>query len=282
MVAALNEDSAALAKQPANADTPSGKVVAIRARTVTVKAMQRVPGAPEPIKYNGTGLCDSFSRSTTLAAPTADATEIAHHAIRLYDSLEIIPSQLRGIGIEVSKLVHPLEPDMTDQGGALVRMLQTDDSTCAPTIIAQKRSRQVYDQQLVSSTTPVPASVKRAERWVASEAEVQFNLHDVFVEERFADVAAGLARWIRQCGPHPTPAHARLLVNYCKQLVFSERLEALSSLIACMQRYCEAISAEQDVALPTLDDRASWLDVLSVIIAQAQEASLEHFGDVVI
>lgn len=78
----------------------------VRGRQLTLKVMQRLPDAPNPLKFMGHGACDSFSRSVRLPAPTRDAAALTTAAIRLYDALGCPPSELRGIGVQVRELSH--------------------------------------------------------------------------------------------------------------------------------------------------------------------------------
>lgn len=78
----------------------------VRARTLTLRVMQRQPDAPESAKFMGHGRCDTFNRSVALAAPTADAGALTAAAVKLYAELGVPPLELRGVGISVGKLQH--------------------------------------------------------------------------------------------------------------------------------------------------------------------------------
>ena len=76
----------------------------VRARALTLKLKLRRPGAPEPAKYMGHGICDSVSRSVALATATADAGALATAATALLSALAPRAVDLRGAGLVVSKL----------------------------------------------------------------------------------------------------------------------------------------------------------------------------------
>ncbi|KAL0486017.1 DNA repair protein REV1 [Acrasis kona] len=76
-----------------------------KTKSITVKVKARKQGAPiEPIKYMGHGPCDNASKSIVCDA-TDDSTLIGKHAVHLYQQLNVVTTDLRGIGIQVTKLI---------------------------------------------------------------------------------------------------------------------------------------------------------------------------------
>ncbi|TDL15610.1 hypothetical protein BD410DRAFT_103283 [Rickenella mellea] len=83
--------------------------VKMRGRSLTLKIMKRSSDAPvEPAKFLGHGPCDTFNKQCVLAAPRGEATSnrtiIGAHAWRLLKTMTIPPEELRGIGIQITKL----------------------------------------------------------------------------------------------------------------------------------------------------------------------------------
>ncbi len=74
----------------------------LQSGNITLKVMRAKEGAPNPVKFQGHGICDAFSRSTSLSRPTDDQMVIADAAISLLDALSCPPSEIRGIGIKLS------------------------------------------------------------------------------------------------------------------------------------------------------------------------------------
>ncbi|KAK4053705.1 deoxycytidyl transferase [Microbotryomycetes sp. JL201] len=79
------------------------------ARQMTLKVMQRHPEAPvDTPKFLGHGWCNTFNQSSTIAGPGGKATDdgavIGNVAWTLMKKLNIPPKELRGIGIQLSKL----------------------------------------------------------------------------------------------------------------------------------------------------------------------------------
>jgi len=86
------------------------QAVEMKGRLLTLKVMKRHPEAPvEPPKFMGHGICEQFSKSAPLADPlsggaTSDGDTIGETAWTLLDSLKFDPQELRGIGVQVTKL----------------------------------------------------------------------------------------------------------------------------------------------------------------------------------
>ena len=78
----------------------------VLAGTVTLKLKIRRPGAPvEARKYLGHGSCDNTSRSCTLLQPTRSSSEIARIAGKLLRQIRPVASDVRGVGLQLTKLV---------------------------------------------------------------------------------------------------------------------------------------------------------------------------------
>lgn len=76
-----------------------------KGKCVTLKYMVRAPDAPvETAKFMGHGVCDVTNKSLNLNDFTADAEVIKKAVLQLNSDLNIPPEELRGIGIQVTKL----------------------------------------------------------------------------------------------------------------------------------------------------------------------------------
>lgn len=64
----------------------------------------RKTGAPTPRKFMGHGICDNIARSFTLPTVTDEAQVIAKQCHALLKQLSVTPEDMRGMGIQVSKL----------------------------------------------------------------------------------------------------------------------------------------------------------------------------------
>lgn len=74
----------------------------VRGRTISLKLKRRKTGAPDPPKFMGHGDCDNMSRSVTLSRFTDAASELGSQGKALLRALRIDPTQIRGIGLNVS------------------------------------------------------------------------------------------------------------------------------------------------------------------------------------
>ena len=74
---------------------------------VTLKILKRSKGAPiEPPKFLGCGQCDSFSKSSRLGIPSDDYRTIGMEARILFRNIGCDPLELRGVSIQVTKLIE--------------------------------------------------------------------------------------------------------------------------------------------------------------------------------
>ena len=98
----------------------------VLAGTITLKLKIRRQDAPlEARKYLGHGSCDNTSRSCTLLQPTRTSSEIARIATKLLKQIKPVASDIRGVGIQLTKLVS-CEPESQLVGRASVHPLGAD------------------------------------------------------------------------------------------------------------------------------------------------------------
>lgn len=81
----------------------------VKGRQLTMKIMRRAADAPlDPPKHLGHGKCDTFNKSLVLGVATNDKDILAREAISIMRGWGFSPGELRGIGIQVTKL-EPLK-----------------------------------------------------------------------------------------------------------------------------------------------------------------------------
>ncbi|KAG7301963.1 hypothetical protein JYU34_013407 [Plutella xylostella] len=74
-------------------------------KCITLKLMVRAADAPvETAKFMGHGFCDVINKSVNLNNPTSDACVISKEVIGICKKLKVEPKEMRGIGIQVTKL----------------------------------------------------------------------------------------------------------------------------------------------------------------------------------
>ena len=81
----------------------------VKGRQLTLKVMRRAQDAPlEPPKHFGHGKCDTYNKSLVLGVATNDKTILGREAISIMRGWGISPGELRGIGVQLTKL-EPLK-----------------------------------------------------------------------------------------------------------------------------------------------------------------------------
>lgn len=98
--------------------------------------MVRAQDAPiETAKFMGHGFCDNVTKSVTLAAHTSDLTIISQTVFSIKNILNVPAHELRGIGIQISKLNTQIDIHKKNPVKALFekvqakKILPTDNST---------------------------------------------------------------------------------------------------------------------------------------------------------
>ncbi|KAL3492232.1 hypothetical protein BJX62DRAFT_203460 [Aspergillus germanicus] len=81
----------------------------VKGKQLTLKVMRRALDAPlEPVKHLGHGKCDIFNKSVLLGIATHAADLLGKEAVSMLQSLKISPGDLRGLGVQMTKL-EPLK-----------------------------------------------------------------------------------------------------------------------------------------------------------------------------
>lgn len=91
------------------------KEMGMRGRSLTLKVKKKRDGWKEPAKFLGMGACDNISKSTSFSNGIDSVAQIHEESLTLLRSLRINFSDIRGLGLALSKLesdttVHPLDP----------------------------------------------------------------------------------------------------------------------------------------------------------------------------
>ncbi|KAI4149947.1 MAG: hypothetical protein LQ340_004348 [Diploschistes diacapsis] len=82
---------------------------AVKGRQFTMKIMRKSPNSPlDPPKHLGHGKCDVHNRSVVLGVATNDCNILAREAISIMKGYGFPPGELRGVGVQMTKL-EPLK-----------------------------------------------------------------------------------------------------------------------------------------------------------------------------
>ncbi|OPB46802.1 REV1 deoxycytidyl transferase involved in DNA translesion synthesis [Trichoderma guizhouense] len=77
----------------------------VKGKHLTVKIMRRALDAPlDPVKHLGHGKCDSFNKSAAFGVATHNYEIIGKEAVSILRSFRFSPGDLRGIGVQMTKL----------------------------------------------------------------------------------------------------------------------------------------------------------------------------------
>ncbi|KAI4843712.1 DNA repair protein [Aureobasidium sp. EXF-8845] len=81
----------------------------VKGKQLTVKVMRRSPDAPlDPPKHLGHGKCDTYNKSIQLGVATNESAVMTKEVLTVMRSFGFSPGELRGIGIQMTKL-EPLK-----------------------------------------------------------------------------------------------------------------------------------------------------------------------------
>ena len=84
----------------------------VKGRQLTLKIMRKSPDAPlDPPKHLGHGKCDTFNKSVVLGVATNAKDVIGREAISIMHGWGFPPGELRGIGVQVTKLESLKNPE---------------------------------------------------------------------------------------------------------------------------------------------------------------------------
>ncbi|PHH68872.1 hypothetical protein CDD82_218 [Ophiocordyceps australis] len=77
----------------------------VKGKHLTVKMMRRSLDAPlDPAKHLGHGKCDTFTRSAAFGVATHNGESVAKEAVGILRSFKFSPGDIRGLGVQMTKL----------------------------------------------------------------------------------------------------------------------------------------------------------------------------------
>lgn len=118
----------------------------------------RKAGAPTPAKFMGHGICDNIARSCTLPTVTDDAQVIAKQCHALLKQLTVTPEDMRGMGIQVSKLSDKGVNTSNKNSRSLFDFMKpqktTDETLPGPTVLEKEVENAAEKQACVEVRSP--------------------------------------------------------------------------------------------------------------------------------
>jgi DNA repair protein REV1 len=132
----------------------------VRGRQLTMKIMRKAADAPlDPPKHLGHGKCDTFNKSIALGVATNNADIIGREAISILRSYGFSPGELRGLGVQMTKL-EPLKPTTDALADGSQRRIDFGVSA-APRSVKQVITDPIDDPQTPKKSKDTPASRER-------------------------------------------------------------------------------------------------------------------------
>lgn len=182
-------------------------------RTITLKYMVRAAEAPvETAKFMGHGFCDHVTKSTTVPKATDDLTLIMQNIFNIKNILNVEPKELRGIGIQISKLEKNTQMNGHGAKNMLKEMFEK---------VAEKKSKFSIEMQSIDvpfhskmvkeeakpilslrkvksfESPPSKNDIGKMFAGITEKAKSKSNLNDGLIEKLDLDVLAELPEEIR-------------------------------------------------------------------------------------
>lgn len=155
----------------------------------------RKAGAPTPRKFMGHGICDNIARSCTLPTVTDEAQVIAKQCHALLKQLSVTPEDMRGMGIQVSKLSDKSASTSAKNSRSLFDFMKPQTSTDEPIQLpaaAAKEGENLEGEQayvLLKSPENVQAKLPPLPRFSPQSAK---KARDSTAEKRLSDLGESL------------------------------------------------------------------------------------------
>jgi len=130
----------------------------VKGKQFTMKIMRRSPDAPlDPPKHLGHGKCDTHNKSTVLGVATNSKEVLTKEALSIMRGFGFSPGELRGIGIQVTKL----EPMKSATDGSLEssqRRLQFRKGNAEP--VLPRRAPHIVEEDPIQDDPETPRKPK--------------------------------------------------------------------------------------------------------------------------
>ncbi|KAF2478301.1 DNA repair protein [Lindgomyces ingoldianus] len=200
----------------------------VKGKQFTMKIMRRSPDAPlDPPKHLGHGKCDTYNKSMVLGVATNAKDVLTKEALSILKGFGFSPGELRGIGVQMTKLEH-IKSTIDGQFESSQRRLQFKVNVNAETTSTRKAPK-IADADPIQDdpeTPRKPKAVGRADADHISFGAQQLNhstpsrrplntLGTQFIlptqadpkvlAELPEDIRSKLLRQVRQSSPTPAP-----------------------------------------------------------------------------
>ena len=145
----------------------------VKGRQLTMKIMKKAADAPlDPPKHLGHGMCDTYNKSIIFGVATNSAEMMGHEAVSILRSYGFSPGELRGLGVQMTKL-EPFRTSDTLPDGSQRRI--NFGKLAAPKPMKHSTEDPIDDPETPkrTRTTPTAASTKRTKDPIADSLTPQ-------------------------------------------------------------------------------------------------------------
>jgi DNA repair protein REV1 len=198
----------------------------VKGKQFTMKLMRRSPTAPlDPPKHLGHGKCDTFNKSLVLGVATNSKEVLTKEALSILKGFGFTPGELRGIGVQMTKL-EPMKSttDGTVEGSQ--RRLQFRSGVREPTSERKgvnfteidpiqdepetpKKPRGVEPEHVAFGAAQLNQSTpsRRPLNTLGTQFIMPTQVDPKVLAELPEDIRSRLMRQARQTSPTPVPRH---------------------------------------------------------------------------
>ncbi|KAL8949020.1 MAG: hypothetical protein Q9222_004843 [Ikaeria aurantiellina] len=186
----------------------------VKGRQLTMKIMRRAADAPlDPPKHLGHGKCDTFNKSLVLGVATNDKDILAREAISIMHGWGFSPGELRGIGVQMTKL-EPLKgsaetPVASSQKRLHFKSFSPSTRTSMPNVVPENIESPPRPQQSMphpAATHAIEDSPSGKRRSQVNTLGTQFVIPSQVDADVFAELPADIQAKFRPKPPHvPLP-----------------------------------------------------------------------------
>lgn len=129
----------------------------VKGSQLTMKIMRRSLDAPlDPAKHLGHGKCDTFNKSSAFGVATNDHNIISREAISIVRSFKFSPGDLRGLGVQMTKL-EPIKTNVNGPDGSQQKLAFNTFTRPSP---ARKQSQPEAIDEIESPEKPRDTSAR--------------------------------------------------------------------------------------------------------------------------
>lgn len=186
----------------------------VKGKHLTLKVMRRSMDAPlEPVKHLGHGKCDTFNKSTIMGVATNAPGVLAKEAISMLRSYNFSPGDLRGLGVQMTKL-EPLKPESSTNLDSSQRLLSFSKSPTQHNVVKTETPLR-HKVQLPETPAPAPASDSRSNDTGGSQFIMPTQADPAILSELPGDIRSRLVAPVkhphdsRSGSPSPCPPLAQ-------------------------------------------------------------------------